>query len=99
MRRIAVLIISLFVCISSARAQSLAEHVPGDAIVYVGWRGASNLGPGYEASHLKAILDGSNIPEFFTDFLPRLVQRVQQKDLAAGTKMRVVMDLGSALFR
>jgi prepilin-type processing-associated H-X9-DG protein len=99
MRRIVLVLLALFVIVPAARAQSLAEHVPSDAIVYVGWRGASNLGPGYEASHLKAILDGSNIPEFFNDFLPRLVQRVQQKDLATGTKMRVAMDLGSALFR
>lgn len=99
MRRIVIALFALFVIVSSARAQSLANHVPADAIIYVGWRGGSNLGPGYEASHLKAILDGSNIPEFFTDFLPRLVQRVQQKDMATGTKLRVVMDLGSALFK
>jgi prepilin-type processing-associated H-X9-DG protein len=99
MRRFALVLLVLVSLVSTARAQTLAEHVPSDAIIYVGWRGAGNLGPGYEASHLKAILDGSNIPELCKDFLPQLIQKAQQKDLEAGTKMRVAYDLVSALFK
>ncbi len=99
MRRIGIVLLAVVALVFSAHAQPLADHTPNDAVVYLGWRGGSNLGPGYEASHLKAILDGSNIPELFTQFLPQLVQKVQQKDLGAGTKARIVMDLGSVLFR
>ena len=36
----------LFVPIA-ALAQPVAEHVPSDAMIYVGWKGGADLGPGY----------------------------------------------------
>lgn len=53
----------------------LADKVPADALVYVGWAGTRNLGDGYAQSRLKAVLDASDLPKLFTDFVPRLAQR------------------------
>src|SRR5438552_3037967 len=41
-------------------AQPLADRVPADAIVYIGWRGTQDLGPAYNGSHLKAVVDASD---------------------------------------
>lgn len=59
-------------------AQALSDKVPGDAIIYIGWRGASNPGPGYDQSHLKAILDASQLPQLLNQSLPALLQRIAQ---------------------
>src|SRR5690348_6519330 len=53
-----------------ARSQPLADRLPADTIVYVGWAGSQSL-EGYDQSHLKAVLDASNIPALFTDFMPK----------------------------
>ena len=45
---------------SFALAQTLADKVPGDVVVYVGWAGGDTLGPEYGGSHLKAILEASS---------------------------------------
>ena len=39
----------------------LADKVPGDALAYVGWRGADELGPAYDKSHLKGIADALEV--------------------------------------
>ena len=33
------------------------------------WRGADSMGPAYQQSHLKAVIDSSNMSEFVHDFL------------------------------
>ena len=70
-RRIAFL--ALFLFCGFAFAQPLADRVPSDAVVYIGWQGMDSLGTGYEKSHLKGVIDSSNIPQFFSEFLPRLI--------------------------
>jgi len=72
---LAMLLISLLAT-GRAAAQPLAELVPEDALVYIGWRGASDLGPAYQGSHLKAVLDASNLPALLNDFLPRLIEQM-----------------------
>src|SRR5690606_38590471 len=47
------LIFASLITLAPARAQPLMEYVPADAIFYAGWRGAEELGPAYETSHLK----------------------------------------------
>src|SRR5215211_4925251 len=56
-------------------AQPMADRVPSDAIVYIGWQGADSLGTPYDQSHLKGVIDSSNIPQFFSEFLPRVIER------------------------
>ncbi len=59
-----------------AFGQALADRVPADATIYLGWRGAADLGPGFSQSNLKAVLDESQIREFIDDFLPKAIERI-----------------------
>jgi hypothetical protein len=67
-----------------ALGQTLADRVPADAIVYVGWRGTNDLGPNYAASHLKAVFDASQWPQLIHDALPLLGKRLGDENAVAG---------------
>ena len=67
-----------------AAGQPLADHVPQDALVYVGWAGAEHLGPGFDQSNLKAFLDASNIRELINESLPRLFEKANGRLLPFG---------------
>ena len=41
------LILSIVFLPAAAFGQALADHVPADAIVYIGWNGSQSMGPGY----------------------------------------------------
>ncbi|HEX8341069.1 MAG TPA: hypothetical protein VF624_09190, partial [Tepidisphaeraceae bacterium] len=53
-----------------AIAQPLADRVPGDAVVYFGWRGTRDPGPGFDDSHTAAILKESKISELIDKTIP-----------------------------
>ena len=73
-----------------AAGQPLADRVPADAMVYVGWRGSVEPGPGYAQSNLKAVLDDSQIPEFIDRFLPEVIDKVSQMNPQAGQVGQIV---------
>jgi prepilin-type processing-associated H-X9-DG protein len=60
---------------SATFAQALADRIPADAVVYIGWKGADTLGPEYDNSHLKAVSSASEIRQVFSVALPLLVTR------------------------
>src|SRR5688572_1676395 len=74
--RIALLLLISLAAAPLTRAQPLADRLPADAILYVGWAGADKLGPAYAGSNLKGVLDASNLPELFTDMLPKVARRL-----------------------
>lgn len=78
---LAVALVLSLVAHTAARAQPLAERVPADAIVYVGWQGADTLGEAYDASHLKGLIDSTNLRQLFTETLPQLMREGMEKDL------------------
>ena len=47
----------------AAWGQTLADKVPADAVLYVGWQGSDAAGPAYQASHFKAMLEALNVSE------------------------------------
>ncbi|HWB95045.1 MAG TPA: hypothetical protein VG672_00030, partial [Bryobacteraceae bacterium] len=55
-----------------ARAAGLADHVPADAMVYLEWPGTDALGPAYNNSNLKGIIDA-------LDVRGRIEAAIQQK--------------------
>src|SRR4051794_33386033 len=69
----------LFVCLS-ATAQPLADRVPDDAVIYVGWAGADSMGPGYDGSHLKAMLEASELPRVVNEVVPKLFARLADRE-------------------
>jgi prepilin-type processing-associated H-X9-DG protein len=78
-------LIAFFSFLPLATAQPLADRIPADAIVYVGWAGADSMGPGFEASHLKAMLEAAEVPRVIREVIPKLMERLgQQQPQAAG---------------
>lgn len=73
-------------------AQPMADHIPADAVFYAGWAGSEKLGESYNQSHLKAVLATSDLPKLFTEFFPKLVDKIGQNDPHRG---RVATFLGS----
>ena len=65
---------------SSAFGQTLADHVPADAAIYVGWRGMTNPEPGYTGSHWEKIMQASQFAQFVDDTLPAIGKTVGMKN-------------------
>src|SRR5438046_2846737 len=93
---IAVVVLSL---VALAPAQPLADRVPADALVYVGWSGSQNLGPAYDASHLKAVAASSDVQKLFTETLPALARRAGAGNAEAGEVLNVISTIGGRVWR
>ncbi len=78
-------------------APPLADRVPSDALLYVGWAGSDGC-PGYDASHLKAVVGSSSIPQLFTSFVPQLVRRVGRMNGQAGEVLDRLVAAGSPVW-
>ncbi len=63
-----------------ASAQALADRVPDDSIVYIGWSGTDAMGADFQTSHFKAILDASDIPKIVTDFIPKIFEKIGEEE-------------------
>lgn len=79
---------------SAVIAQPLVDHVPEDAIVYIGWQGTDALGPAYEQSKLKTFIESSSIPRLFSESLPQFMQKLQEDD---AEKVAGAQKLGDAM--
>ncbi len=80
-------------------AQAMADRVPADAQIYVAWQGSQSLGAAYENSNLKGLLDNSNIPKVFSEFVPSLIDRIAREDPATAAELRRVLAIGSPLWK
>src|SRR5262245_11940995 len=98
-RRILLAIAAICFVSPLVRAQTLADKLPDDAILYVGWAGSESLGAAYEGSHLKAMLADSNFPQLFSEFLPRVIQRIGAKEPQAIEIYRLVAAIGEPMWR
>lgn len=88
----------LFVSLPAA-AQPLADRVPADAVVYVGWAGAESMGPGYEASHLKALLDSAEVGRWVSEVMPKLIERAGEEQPQAGAMTEAASGLLAPMWR
>jgi prepilin-type processing-associated H-X9-DG protein len=73
---------ALLVLLAMARptvAQPLVEHVPGDAVLYVGWQGADALGESYDSSRLKRVVEASQLAEVFEQMIPQAIERLREE--------------------
>ncbi|MDH3582915.1 MAG: DUF1559 domain-containing protein [Phycisphaerae bacterium] len=95
-RRVGVIVLVLA---SSVGAQPMADRVPADALIYVGWRGAASMPGGYEGSHLQAMLQASDIPAVFERMLPQALARVEQEDEEAAAALRSAASVASVLWK
>ena len=92
-------LVTLLVVSVPAAAQPLADRVPADAVVYVGWAGAESMGPGFEASHLKAMLDSAEVGRWVNEVLPKLVERAGQEQPMAGAMAGAASELLAPMWR
>src|SRR4051812_14159168 len=93
--------IVLVLCLvpSLATAQPLADHVPADALFYAGWAGSQNLGATYDQSHLKAVLADCDAQKLFTEFLPKLSEKLGQSDPHGAQVLSFLASVGSRFWR
>ena len=97
MRWIATAVVSIMLCPLMCLGQALSDRIPGDAILYIGWQGTDSPGPGYDGSHLQALLQSSQIRQLFAESFPKLIDRVAQQDQNSAAILRTVMDLGASV--
>jgi hypothetical protein len=83
-RKFVLVLVILVVSAAGALAQPLADRIPSDALLYVGWAGSEKLAPVFADSHLKGVLDVSSIPELFTDLGPKFVRHLQLQQMLQG---------------
>lgn len=94
-----VALLTILLASSFALAQPLADRVPADALVYIGWQGGEAMPPAYQDSHLKAVVDSSNIPALFDDFLPRALQQVGGNRARVAVLKQLALSLGGKLWK
>jgi prepilin-type processing-associated H-X9-DG protein len=83
----------------SAKAQPLADRVPGDALIYIGWSGSDSMGPGYAGSHLEAVLKDSKLSELVNEALPRLFKQIAAKEPGAAEPLAMFQSYAGAMWR
>jgi hypothetical protein len=94
-----ILVIAItFLVGGSVVAQPLADRLPDDALLYVGWRGANDPGPGYANSRLKAFVDASQVPDLIRETLPRVLDKLATQDRSAAVLRDVLFKLGPAFW-
>src|SRR4051794_29554538 len=89
---LSVVVAVLVASVHPASAQPLAEKVRSDALVYLAWTGAKSMGPGYEGSHLKAVLAESNFGDLFGRFVPQVIDRIARQTGADASPIHQVLD-------
>ena len=67
-----------------AGAQVLADRLPADTVVYVGWAGTDALGPAYEKSHMKGLIDTLKLPELVAAQIAAARQQARPEQAAEG---------------
>jgi prepilin-type processing-associated H-X9-DG protein len=95
----------VFIISAGARAQTLTDRVPGDAIAYVGWKGAASPDNGYAGSHLQAIIDTSGFAALRDQVIPQLMKKITENSndhgegaLVAKTTLNILWKHPSAAF-
>lgn len=77
----------------------LARHVPNNALLYVGWAGSDAVGEQFEGTHTQALLEASNLPEAFGDYLPQLLSAIAREQPEAAPAIEAINEIGPILWR
>jgi prepilin-type processing-associated H-X9-DG protein len=99
MRCVVTIVLMVVSLAAPALAQPLADRVPADALIYVGWTGSNHLGAEFEQSHLKAILQSSGAHKLFTETVPQLARRIGQDQPGAAEYATLLSAIGSRVWR
>src|SRR5258708_2791912 len=82
-----------------AQAQPLADRIPQDAVIYVGWSGSETMGPGHAGSHLKAVIEASNLGQLVHESIPRLLEKIGKDDEEAAQVTGLITAIGGPMWR
>lgn len=85
--------------VTAAHAQPLADRVPEDSLLYIGWCGTADPAPGYQGSHAEAVLRGSNIPKLIDQTLPAMLTELGRRDPKARPGLEALRVLSRAAIR
>ena len=99
MKTCSILVAAVLLAPVPGAAQPMADRIPADALIYVGFTGARSMGPRYETSHLKAVLDASNFGDVFDELLPALVDRLAEAEPESEVHLRFLVDFAAAIWR
>jgi prepilin-type processing-associated H-X9-DG protein len=99
MRSIATCLLAVILFPAVGLGQALSDRMPGDAMIYVGWKGTDSPGAGYDQSHLKAVLDASQIGAFVRDSMPKILALAGESDQQTAQMMQMVTTIGGPLLR
>lgn len=76
-----------------AQAQPLADRVPQDALLYLGWAGTEALGPQYAESNLKKLHELSGEARLLTTLIDTVVPALDDLDLPRSRELETVKEL------
>jgi hypothetical protein len=78
-----------------ATAQPLAEWVPADAVVYIGWRGVDDPDLGYAGSNLQSLGNATDLAGALAQTLD-VIERANAGDEWAGLVVELIRSIGTA---
>ncbi len=82
-----------------AFGQVLADHVPGDAIVYVGWAGADAMQSKDSGTHFEALLKESRANEVMTTYLDQVEAQLAKQPPEALQAFKMFRSLATPLWK
>lgn len=99
MRKLLAFLLIVIVAPWQALAQPLADRVPGDALIYVGWQGVQHLPAEFQNSRAKALLDASGFPQFIDQLLPTLAKKVGEQDKDAAEAIKIFNTIAGPMWK
>ena len=88
-------------------AAPLADSVPSDALLYIGWRGASAStqngkpidGSAYAKSRLRAVAEASDLVPSLTKMMPKLIEKLGENDPQAAAMTQMGYSIAGAAWK
>ena len=92
-------VVSLAATVARGQSAPLADKMPADPILYVGWAGAERVEQLYGGTHAQAVLAASNFDDVFNRFLPGLLDALARQDPETRDAVSGVKSLGPILWK
>lgn len=84
----------VLVLASPAMAQPLADRVPDDAIIYIGWQGTRTMGAAFEQSHLNGVIKDANLSLTLDRMVTLMAQTADREQPGAGKIFSLWQQIG-----
>ncbi|MEI8194851.1 MAG: hypothetical protein WCI73_02965 [Phycisphaerae bacterium] len=89
---LATLLFSLCLTLRS-QAQITLDRASADSLVYNSWRGTAALGPDYEQSSLKGLMEACKAPQRYDDLLVQVIEKSTAKDSKSREGINILHNL------